>query len=183
MRADEPADPDDIMWMGRFALALHGFDKPMICAINRVAAGGAMALALGADMQVGSEKTCFKMVFAERALGPDCGVSFFLPRIVGYSRAADFLMTWRMVEADEAHKIGLIDRLVPHASLIDETLALAVQIADGPPRALRVRKRVLQAGCGLQPASRRAGRSGRLDQGAGSAWGSGRSEARVRRKA
>ena len=75
---------DDMMWMGRFALALHGFDKPMICAVNGVAAGGGMGLALAADIRVGSEQTRFKTVFAERALGPDCGVSYFLPRIIGY---------------------------------------------------------------------------------------------------
>ena len=137
---------DDMMWMGRFALALHGFDKPMICAVNGVAAGGGMGLALAADIRVGSEQTRFKTVFAERALGPDCGVSYFLPRIIGYSRAADLLMTCRMVDAQEAYRLGLIDRLVPHERLMEEALAMAAQIADGPPLALRIAKQVLQFG-------------------------------------
>jgi 2-(1,2-epoxy-1,2-dihydrophenyl)acetyl-CoA isomerase len=136
----------DILWMGRFALELHGFDKPMIAAVNGVAAGGGMGLALAADMRVGSERARFKTVFAERALGPDCGVSYFLPRIVGYARAADLLFTSRTVEAEEAFRLGLLDRLVPHESLLEETLALATEIAEGPPLALRVAKRALQVG-------------------------------------
>ena len=137
---------DDLMWMGRFALALHAFDKPLIAAVNGIAAGGGMGLALAADMRIGSDQTRFKTVFAERALGPDCGVSYFLPRIIGYSRAADLLLTCRMVDADEAWRLGLIDRLVPHATLMDETLAIARQIADGPPLAMRIAKRTLQFG-------------------------------------
>lgn len=137
---------DDMMWMGRFAVALHRFDKPLIMAINGVAAGGGMGLALSADMRIGSDQTRFKTVFAERALGPDCGVSWFLPRIVGYSRAMDLLLTCRMVDAQEAYRLGLIDRLVPHDKLMEETLAIATQMAEGPPLALRVAKRVLQAG-------------------------------------
>jgi 2-(1,2-epoxy-1,2-dihydrophenyl)acetyl-CoA isomerase len=137
---------DETMWMGRWALALQAFDKPLITAVNGVAAGGGMGLALAADMRIGSDQTRFKTVFAERALGPDCGVSYFLPRIIGYSRAADLLMTCRMVDANEAYRLGLIDRLVPHEKLMDETLALATQMADGPPLGLRITKRVLQAG-------------------------------------
>jgi 2-(1,2-epoxy-1,2-dihydrophenyl)acetyl-CoA isomerase len=137
---------DEVMWMGRFALALQAFDKPLIAAVNGVAAGGGMGLALAADLRVGSDQTRFKTVFAERALGPDCGVSYFLPRIVGYSRAADLLLTCRMVDAQEAYRLGLLDRLVAHANLLEETLALAAQIAEGPPLALRIAKRTLQAG-------------------------------------
>jgi 2-(1,2-epoxy-1,2-dihydrophenyl)acetyl-CoA isomerase len=134
---------DDVLWMGRFALALHNFDKPLIMAINGVAAGGGMGLALSADMRIGSEQTRFKTVFAERALGPDCGVSYFLPRIVGSSRALDLLLTCRMVDAQEAYRLGLIDRLVPHDKLMEETLAIAQAMADGPPLALRITKRAV----------------------------------------
>ena len=123
---------DDVLWMGRWALMLQAFDKPLIAAVNGVAAGGGMGLALAADIRIGSDQTRFKTVFAERALGPDCGVSYFLPRIVGYSRAADLLLTSRMVDADEAYRLGLLDRLVPHDNLVAEAMALAAQIAEGP---------------------------------------------------
>ncbi|MET0183483.1 MAG: enoyl-CoA hydratase-related protein, partial [Caulobacterales bacterium] len=85
-------------------------------------------------------------VFAERALGPDCAVSYYLPRIIGYSRAMDLIVTCRMVDAQEAYRLGLLDRLVSHEKLMDETLEIATQIAEGPPLAMRVAKRVLQAG-------------------------------------
>ena len=155
--SDQADKLDETMWMGRFALALAGFDKPLICAVNGVAAGGGMGLALAADLRVGSEQTRFKTVFSERALGPDCGVSYFLPRIIGYSRAADLLLTCRMVDAQEAYRLGLVDRLVPHERLMAETLEMAAQMAEGPPLALRISKRVLQFGAdhSLEEAVRR----------------------------
>src|SRR5690606_1132035 len=107
--------------------------------------GGGLGLALAGDMRIGSEQTRFKTVFAERALGPGCGVSYFLPRIVGSSRAMDLLLTCRMVDAQEAYRIGLLDRLVPHETLMEETLAIAQAMAEGPPLALRIAKRAVHA--------------------------------------
>ena len=135
---------DDLGWVGRQALAVYGLDKPVIGAVNGVAAGAGMSLALACDMRVGSEKARFKTVFIERNLSPDSGMSFFLPRIVGYSRAADLIYTSRAVEADEAHRIGLLDRLVDHDDLLERAVELALQTAAWPPLALRVSKRVLQ---------------------------------------
>ncbi|MCY3622916.1 MAG: enoyl-CoA hydratase/isomerase family protein [Gammaproteobacteria bacterium] len=146
----EPAPPtqndrlDDLGWVGRQALAVYGLDKPVIAAVNGVAAGAGMSLALACDMRIGSENARFKTVFIERNLSPDSGMSFFLPRIVGYSRAADLIYTSRTVEADEAHRIGLLDRLVDHDELLERAIELASQMADWPPLALRVSKRVLQ---------------------------------------
>ena len=135
---------DDLGWVGRQALAVYGLDKPVIAAVNGVAAGAGMSLALACDLRVGSEKSRFKTVFIERNLSPDSGMSFFLPRIVGYSRAADLIYTSRTVEAEEAHRIGLLDRLVEHEELMESALELASQMAVLPPLALRVSKRVLQ---------------------------------------
>jgi 2-(1,2-epoxy-1,2-dihydrophenyl)acetyl-CoA isomerase len=95
-------------------------------------------------MRVGSEKTRFKVVFPERSLSPDTGMSYFLPRIIGYSRACDLVLTSRYCEADEAHRIGLLDRLVSSENLMDEALKLANQIAIWPPTAIQTAKRVLQ---------------------------------------
>ena len=135
---------DDLGWVGRQALAVYGLDKPVIAAVNGVAAGAGMSLALACDLRVGSERSRFKTVFIERNLSPDSGMSFFLPRIVGYSRAADLIYTSRAVEAEEAHRIGLLDRLVDHDELLDRAIELASQMTDWPPLALRVSKRVLQ---------------------------------------
>jgi 2-(1,2-epoxy-1,2-dihydrophenyl)acetyl-CoA isomerase len=132
-------------WVGRLAMAVYRtLDKPAIAAVNGVAAGAGMSLALACDLRVGTEQTRFKTVFAERSLSPDTGMSFFLPRIVGYSRACDLIYTSRFVEADEAYRIGLLDRLVPAATLLDEALALAKQIATWPPVAMQATRRVLQ---------------------------------------
>ena len=147
---------DDLGWVGRQALAVYGLDKPVIAAVNGVAAGAGMSLALACDMRVGSENARFKTVFIERNLSPDSGMSYFLPRIVGYSRAADLIYTSRTVDAEEAHRIGLLDRLVDHDDLRESAVELASRMADWPPLALRVSKRVLQHNveCNLDTALR-----------------------------
>jgi len=135
---------DEFGWVGAQAMAVYRLDKPTIAAVNGPAAGAGMSLALACDLRIGCEHTRFKTVFIERSLSPDSGMSFFLPRIVGYSRAADLIFTSRAVEADEAYRIGLLDRVVPAERLIDEALALAGQIAFWPPMAMQSAKRVLQ---------------------------------------
>jgi 2-(1,2-epoxy-1,2-dihydrophenyl)acetyl-CoA isomerase len=119
-------------------------DKPIIAAINGVAAGAGMSMALACYMRVGSEHTRFKTVFIERSLSPDTVMSFFLPRIVGYGRACDLTFTSRHVEAEEAYRIGLLDRLVPAERLMDEAVECANQIASWPPVATQAERRVLQ---------------------------------------
>ncbi len=138
-------DPiDELGWVGRQALAVHGCDKPTIAAVNGVAAGAGMSLALACDLRVGSAAARFRTVFLERNLSPDSGMSWFLPRIVGYSRAADLLFTSRDVDADEAHRLGLLDRLVSDGDLVDAAVEVAEQISSLPPLAMRSAKRVLQ---------------------------------------
>jgi 2-(1,2-epoxy-1,2-dihydrophenyl)acetyl-CoA isomerase len=135
---------DEFGWVGRWAKRFHYFDKPLIAAVNGVAAGAGMSMALAADLRVGSPETRFKTVFVERSLSPDSGLSYFLPRVIGYSRAADLIMTSRMVDADEAYRLGLIDRLVPADRLVEAAVELAGQINQWPPLAVRASKRVLQ---------------------------------------
>lgn len=135
---------DEMHWVGRWAMRLASLDKPLIGAINGVAAGAGMSLALGCDLRIGSENARFKTVFIERNLSPDSGMSYFLPRIVGYSRAADLIFTSRNVDAEEAFRIGLLDRLVRHEVLVEEAFKVAESMAQHPPLALRVSKRVLQ---------------------------------------
>lgn len=136
---------DEFGWVGEQAKAIYRLDKPTIAAVNGVAAGAGMSLALACDMRIGSEAARFKTVFIERNLSPDSGMSYFLPRIVGYSRACDLVYTSRTVEAEEAYRIGLLDRVVPAERLMDEALAVAEQIAAWPPMAMQMSKRVLQA--------------------------------------
>jgi len=135
---------DELSWMGKLAMEIYGLNKPTIAVLNGVAAGAGMSLALACDMRIGSENSRFKTVFLERSLSPDTGMSFFLPRIVGYSRAADLIFTSRNVYAEEAYRIGLLDRIFPNEKLIEEAINLANEIAFWPPMALRSSKRVLQ---------------------------------------
>ena len=135
---------DEYGWVGRQATAVYTLDKPTIAAVNGVAAGAGMSLALACDIRVGSTQARFKTVFIERSLSPDSGMSFFLPRIVGYGRAADLIFTSRAVGAEEAYRMGLLDRLIEGDDVVGEAVALANEIAKWPPVAMRSAKRVLQ---------------------------------------
>jgi 2-(1,2-epoxy-1,2-dihydrophenyl)acetyl-CoA isomerase len=135
---------DEGSWVSRQANALYGIDKPMIAAVNGVAAGAGFSLALACDVRIGSEAARFVTVFQERNLPPEGGMSWLLPRIVGISRALDLSMTSRRVEADEAHRIGLLDRVVPAERLLDEARAYAERISALPPSAVRVSKRAIR---------------------------------------
>ena len=135
---------DEWSWVGRQALALHELDKPVIAAVNGVAAGAGMSLSLACDLRVGGPQARFRTVFAERSLSPDSGMSYFLTRIVGYARAADLVFTSRDVDAQEAYRLGLLDRLTADGEEVAAALELARSIARLPPLAIRSAKRVLQ---------------------------------------
>lgn len=135
---------DEFGWVGRQALALAGLDKPTIAAVNGVATGAGMSLALACDMRVGGAGTAFRCMFIERNLSPDAGMTYFLSRIVGYSRAAELVFTSRTVNAEEAFSLGLLNKVVPDLDVIPAAMELAEQIVKWPPLALRASKRVLQ---------------------------------------
>lgn len=159
-RVPEPTTQDERLdemgWVGRWAMMWAGLDKPVIGAINGVAAGAGMSTALACDVRIGCEHSRFKTVFIERSLSPDSGMSFFLPRIVGYAAAADLIFTSRAVGADEALKIGLLNRLVSAGELLDAAIAYAEEMTRWPPVAMRASKRVLQhnTDAGLEAALR-----------------------------
>ena len=135
---------DESSWISRQGRALYAIDKPMIAAMNGVAAGAGFSLALCCDMRVGCENSRFTTVYQERNLPPEGGMSFLLPRIVGASRAFDLVMTSRRVDAEEAYRIGLLDRLVPADELMSTARELAEQICSLPPSAVRVSKRAIR---------------------------------------
>ena len=149
-RRGEPQEPtrremvDEYSWVGRLAKSVYGLDKPTIAAVNGVAAGAGMSISLACDVRVGCSKSRFKTVFIERNLSPDSGMTYFLPRIVGISRAFDLCMTSRNVEAEEAYRIGLLDRLVEDDKLLESAVELGRQFAFGPPIAVTMTKRALQ---------------------------------------
>jgi 2-(1,2-epoxy-1,2-dihydrophenyl)acetyl-CoA isomerase len=135
---------DEDGWVGRQAKAVYLVDKPSIAAVNGVAAGAGMSLALACDFRMGSENTRFKTVFIERSLAPDAGMTYFLPRIVGSGNALDLILTSRTVGADEALRMGLLQRLVAHDDLVAQAQENAAQIAAFPPLAVMMSKRSVQ---------------------------------------
>jgi 2-(1,2-epoxy-1,2-dihydrophenyl)acetyl-CoA isomerase len=145
---------DEMGWVGRWATMWAELDKPVIGAINGVAAGAGMSTALACDVRIGCEHSRFKAVFIERSLSPDSGLSYFLPRVVGYAAAADIIFTSRAVGADEALRLGLLNRMVAADELLDAAVAYAEEMAQWPPLALRMSKKVLQHSidAGLQAA-------------------------------
>ena len=156
VRATQNDKLDEMGWVGRWASLWATFDKPVIGAINGVAAGAGLSTALACDVRIGSEHARFKSVFIERSLSPDSGLSFFLPRVVGYAAAADMIFTSRAVGAEEALRLGLLNRLAPAAELVEAAVAYADEMTQWPPLALRMSKRVLQhnVDCNLEEALR-----------------------------
>jgi enoyl-CoA hydratase/carnithine racemase len=130
----------------RSLAAIRGLPIPVIAAVNGAAAGGGFALALAADIRLASPTARFNAAFVRIGLSAgDLGTSWHLTRLVGPGRAAEIAYTGRFVEAEEAERIGLVNRLVPAEQLLDEALAMAAQIASNSPGGVRLSKRALQA--------------------------------------
>ncbi|HVG24102.1 MAG TPA: enoyl-CoA hydratase-related protein [Thermoanaerobaculia bacterium] len=124
-------------------LQIAAMPKPVIAAINGVAAGAGCNLALACDYRIAAETAKLSESFVKIGLHPDWGGTWLLPRLVGRSRALEILMTGRMVEAAEALAIGMVDRVVADARADSETFARA--LASAPPLAVAGIKRALAA--------------------------------------
>jgi 2-(1,2-epoxy-1,2-dihydrophenyl)acetyl-CoA isomerase len=118
-------------------------EKPVIAAVNGAAAGAGCSLALACDIRIAAESASFIEAFIHVGLVPDTGSSYFLPRLVGASRALEMAITGRKVKADEALQIGLVNKVVPDADLGPESMKLAQHLASLPPRAIGLTKRAM----------------------------------------
>jgi 2-(1,2-epoxy-1,2-dihydrophenyl)acetyl-CoA isomerase len=117
-------------------------DKPVIMAINGVAAGGGMSLALAGDLVLAAESARFTMAYSKIAATPDGSSSYFLPRLIGLRRSMELYFTNRVLTAREAHEWGLITRVVPDAELASAAQTLARELAQGPTKAFGGAKRL-----------------------------------------
>ena len=123
--------------------AMRRLEKPIIGAVNGVAAGAGVSVALACDILIASEGATFVEAFTRVGLVPDTGSSWFLPRLVGYARAAEMMFTADPVDATTAERIGLVNRVVPAEDLISEANAMAAKLAQSAPLALALAKRAL----------------------------------------
>ncbi|MFM8971629.1 MAG: enoyl-CoA hydratase/isomerase family protein, partial [Actinomycetota bacterium] len=132
--------------VGRAALRLHELPIPAIAAVNGVAAGAGCNLALGCDLILASDRARFSEIFARRGLALDFGGSWLLPRLVGLHRAKELAFLAEVIDAAEAERIGLVNRVGPHDDLLREARVLAERLAAMPPLQLAVIKRQLDDG-------------------------------------
>jgi len=123
--------------------AIRKTPVPLIAAVNGHASGAGCNLALACDLVIAGESAKFNEAFIKIGLTPDCGGTFILPRLVGWKRAAEMLMTGDVVTAAQAAEIGMINRVVPDAELMGEALALAVRLAAAPTAAIGRIKQML----------------------------------------
>jgi len=136
--------PSDRWTMHKVVLAINTIEKPVIAAVNGQAAGGGVNLALSCDIRIASEKATFTQSFARAGFFPDWGAIYFLPRLVGYSKAAELMMTAETVGAADALRLGMVNHVVPHAKLLKFTHEFAGKIIQNAPIPITLIKRALQ---------------------------------------
>jgi 2-(1,2-epoxy-1,2-dihydrophenyl)acetyl-CoA isomerase len=136
--------------MPTVVLKIRQMMKPVIAAVNGVAAGGGMGLAAACDMRVASDKARFSTVFIKRGVIPDCAATYNLPRIVGMAKACELVLKGNVISAQEAERIGLVNKVVPHDELMKATREFADEIAQNPPIAVGLAKAALYKGM-LEP--------------------------------
>ena len=125
--------------------SIRKLERPVVCAVNGVAAGAGANLAIACDIVLASENASFIQSFAKVGLIPDSGGTFLLPRIVGPSRATALMMTADRIDAHRAYEIGMVYRVCAPETLQDDAMALAAQLAAMPTRGLGLTKRALNA--------------------------------------
>ncbi len=128
---------------------VESLPQPTIAVVNGFAFGGGMELLLACDLRVAAPHAQFGLTETTLAILPGAGGTQRLPRLVGRSRAKDLILTGRKIDAPEAERIGLVNRLAPVGKLRDTALELARTIADNGPVAVRAAKRAIDEGCEL----------------------------------
>ncbi len=146
---DPDRDPDLGAYLrstySRLVSRMVGMEKPMVVALHGPVYGAGVGIALACDVRIAAESARFSVAFIKIGLMPDAGVSFLLPRVVGLGRAMEMSMLGDAVDAEEALRIGLVNRVVPDDTLADEAAALAGRLAAMPTSALGMVKRSLYA--------------------------------------
>jgi 2-(1,2-epoxy-1,2-dihydrophenyl)acetyl-CoA isomerase len=127
-------------------LDIRAMDKPVIAAINGMTAGVAFCFALACDIRIASEEARFNIGFVRRGLVPDMGGTYLLPRLVGCGHASEIMLTGDTLEAREAERVGLVNRVVRSEELMERAREIACKIADNPPLAVKSIKQAIVHG-------------------------------------
>ncbi len=117
--------------------------KPVVASVNGAAAGAGANLALACDVRIASDRASIGQTFNRIGVHPDWGGTYFLPRLVGPAKALELIYSGEMIDADEAQRLGLFNRVVPHDRLEEETLVFARMLAAKPPIALALAKQAV----------------------------------------
>ncbi|WP_296679810.1 enoyl-CoA hydratase-related protein [Novosphingobium sp.] len=125
---------------------LFAMDKPVICALNGSAAGYGMDLALGCDIRIMAHDAKLAAAFVKRGVLPESGGTWFLPRMLGWAKAAEIIFTGRTLTADQCLAEGLVNAVVQTDQVGDAALAMAQEIAANAPMAVRAAKRMMRMG-------------------------------------
>ncbi len=124
-------------------LRIRQLPKPVIAAVNGVAAGAGMSLVMACDLRLAAESASFLQAFVRVGLVPDSGSTWMLPRLIGMARAAEMMLTGRRISAQEAYEWGLINKVVPDDALMEEARKLAGEFANAPTKVIGYIKRAL----------------------------------------
>ena len=141
-------DMKKFLWEGvhRIIFALEDLDKPVIAAINGAAMGAGLDMAIMCDLRVCSDRAKLSESYIHLGIVPGDGGAYFLPRLIGIGKALELLLTGDILSPREALEIGLVNRVVDHDRLMEETMTLAERIANKPPLAIRMVKRAVYQG-------------------------------------
>jgi enoyl-CoA hydratase/carnithine racemase len=125
---------------------LFNMDKPTLCALNGAAAGYGLDTALGCDVRLMAQSAKLAPAFVKRGIVPESGGTWFLPRLIGWSRAAEIIFTGRTLSAAQSLELGLASYVVPDAELMPRARALAAEMAANAPLAVQSAKRLMRMG-------------------------------------
>jgi enoyl-CoA hydratase/carnithine racemase len=143
-----PAVRKDELWnrVQRIPLTLEDLDKPVLVALNGVAAGAGMDLALMGDIRYAAESARMAETYVRVGLVPGAGGAHFLPRLVGPAKALELFWTGDFIDAREAERLGLVNKVLPDAELMPFVRGVAAKIAKAPPASVRLIKRAIYQG-------------------------------------
>ena len=130
----------------RIPLALEDLDKPVIAAVNGVATGAGMDMALMCDIRYAAQSARFAETYVKVGLVPGAGGAHFLPRLVGVSKALELFLTGDFLDADEALRLGIVNKVFPDETLLEEVEKIARRMAKAPSLTLRMTKRAIYQG-------------------------------------